>query len=132
MSLYTGWVIEHGKQPHNSGVLEDPTHQARADNPFCGDRITVSLQVEDGVVTRAMAHARACAICIAAGSQLTELLPGRPLASLPALVEAARRAVRPDSTDVPPELLHLEDLRQVPTRTKCATLPYEALLQAIS
>ena len=46
-------------------------------DPACGDRLTVDLDVEDGVVAAARFRVEGCAGAIAVGSALTTLLPGR-------------------------------------------------------
>ena len=48
--LYRDYILEHYRRPHNFGVLESPTASFEGANPLCGDRITMQLTVEDGVV----------------------------------------------------------------------------------
>ena len=48
--LYQEVILDHHKQPRNFHKLEDANRKAEGFNPLCGDKVTVYLQVEDGVV----------------------------------------------------------------------------------
>lgn len=46
-------------------------------NPSCGDRITLQLQLEDGVVKDAKFKGEGCSISMASASMMTEAVKGR-------------------------------------------------------
>ncbi len=71
-TLYQDLVLDHGKAPRNKGTLEGATHEATAKNPLCGDRVTVRMRVEGGMVREARFEARGCMIACASASLLTE------------------------------------------------------------
>ena len=48
--LYQDVILDHNKRPRNFRVLPQPTHKADGVNPLCGDRISVFLDIEDGVI----------------------------------------------------------------------------------
>jgi SUF system NifU family Fe-S assembly protein len=79
--LYRDYILEHYRRPHNFGVIEDPTRAYEGANPLCGDRITMQLGVEDGVVERVGFTGRGCAISQASASLLTDEIKGKPVAT---------------------------------------------------
>lgn len=68
----------HFLDPHGHGGLEDATHAATAEDPACGDELSLDLRVVDGIIDAARFRARGCSGAVAVGSALATLLPGRP------------------------------------------------------
>jgi nitrogen fixation NifU-like protein len=56
--LYQDIIREHHAHPRHAGPLAVATHQARADNPLCGDRVTLQLRVEGGRIAEALRGGR--------------------------------------------------------------------------
>ena len=48
--LYREQILEHYKNPHHFGELEDADITQEGDNPLCGDVITLYLKLDDGRV----------------------------------------------------------------------------------
>ena len=116
--LYRENILDHYKNPRNSGHLEHPTAQADGVNPLCGDELHVELMVEDGVVTDVRYHGRGCAISQAAASMLSDQIKGRPVAEVQAL----------GKDDVLEEL----GIPLTPIRLKCALLSVGVLKVALA
>jgi nitrogen fixation NifU-like protein len=112
---------------------------------MCGDKVTVSARVSPGGVIEDLAfEGRGCAISIASASMMSVALKGKSLDSARRLfaavqglctgktdVETARDSVSPDMTGSVDELAALSGVRQFPTRVKCATLPWHALVSCL-
>jgi nitrogen fixation NifU-like protein len=81
--LYRDYILEHYRRPHNFGVLAAPSVSLEGSNPLCGDRITLQLRVEDGVLQEIGFTGRGCAISQASASLLTDEIKGKPLAEVP-------------------------------------------------
>ncbi len=111
--LYRDYILEHYRRPHNFGVLESPTATYEGSNPLCGDRITMQLRVEDGVVAEVGFTGRGCAISQASASLLTDEVRGKPIADVAAFA----------ATD----LLELLAIEISPARLKCAMLSFDSL-----
>jgi nitrogen fixation NifU-like protein len=111
--LYRDYILEHYRRPHNFGVLESPSATYEGANPLCGDRITMQLQVTDGVVTDVGFTGRGCAISQASASLLTDEIRGKPLADVVAFGAS--------------DLLELLGIEISPARLKCAMLSFESL-----
>jgi nitrogen fixation protein NifU and related proteins len=131
-TLYQEIVVLHGNAPHNMGPLEGATHEATKKNPLCGDRVTVRLRVEGGVVHAARFEARGCMIARASASMMTEAVTGRRVEDAVLLV-ATLEALVADAAP-PPDAGALEPLRGVrefPARRGCVTLAWRALEAAL-
>jgi len=116
--LYRDYILEHYRRPHNFGVIDAPTASFEGSNPLCGDRITLQIGVEDGVVKRVVFTGRGCAISQASASLLTDEIKGKPVADV--------EAFRAD------DLLDLLGIDISPARLKCAMLSHETLQKALS
>ena len=144
--LYQETILEHHRSPRNAGRLAQPTHQAEAHNPLCGDRVTVTLRVGSlGVgaelgVLEARCEAQGCALCRASGSLATELLQALPLSEVHARIERLLALVTSADTAAPaaPQgdallaaLAPLLEVRKFPGRRRCVTLSWEVFRAAL-
>ena len=83
--LYNNTVLDHYRNPRNTGVLEGANAVGKAENSACGDVLHLYLQIEDGRVCAARFRTFGCAAAIAAGSRLTEMVTGLTLDELRAI-----------------------------------------------
>ena len=49
--LYQEVILDHNRNPRNFGPLEDAGLRADGHNPLCGDKLSIAVNVVDGVVT---------------------------------------------------------------------------------
>jgi nitrogen fixation NifU-like protein len=82
---YSERLLDHLREPRNTGVLADANGVAVVRNPVCGDSVTFMVRVEDGRIAAARFTAQGCGGSIAALSLTTELLEGLPVAEAAAL-----------------------------------------------
>ena len=75
--LYQEIILDHSKRPRNFRCPDVANRQAAGHNPLCGDRVTVYLEVEDGVVADVGFEGSGCAISTASASVMTELVKGK-------------------------------------------------------
>jgi nitrogen fixation NifU-like protein len=135
LDLYQDVVMDHKRTPRHFGTLPAPTHQARGQNPQCGDDLQVALVVDHGRVSDIRFHGQGCAICIASASMMTEAVLGQEVAAAQAM-QAHFRAVLTGQRE--PEAAHLGKLislagvRRYPGRIKCALLGWHALMHALA
>jgi nitrogen fixation NifU-like protein len=134
LDLYQDVVMDHKRAPRHFGTLPAPTHQARGQNPQCGDDLQVALVVDQGRVSDIRFNGQGCAICIASASMMTEAVQGQEVAVAQAM-QARFRAVLTGQME--PEAAHLGKLislagvRRYPGRIKCALLGWHALMHAL-
>lgn len=67
------------------GDLPDADAVAEVENPACGDRTRLAIQVRDSRITAARFRTEGCPAAIAASSMMTELIVGRTLEEAAAL-----------------------------------------------
>ncbi len=132
--LYQDVVFDHARRPRNRHGLPRASHRAQGHNPLCGDRVTVHLDVADGVIKDAAFEGEGCAIATASASLMTEALKGKPVEEAERLLEGFRHMVTDPGTAAHPELGKLEVLagvREFPVRVKCATLAWHTFHAAL-
>lgn len=131
-TLYRDVIVDHSKHPRNFRTLE-ASRKADGFNPLCGDRLTVYVQIDDGVINDVSFEGLGCAIAIASASLMTESVKGKTVAEADALFARVERMIgaSPDATvDKLGDLSALAGVRRFPVRVKCATLPWQALRAA--
>jgi nitrogen fixation NifU-like protein len=118
MTPYGDVIHDHSRHPRNYGSLEAPDIRQEGHNPFCGDRVRVEVALApDGSVQAARFQGDLCVIAKAAGSVLTEMITGQPLAAARALPEE--------------QLLEALGAAIQPARRKCALLALDVLQSGI-
>ncbi|GMR15388.1 MAG: SUF system NifU family Fe-S cluster assembly protein [Gammaproteobacteria bacterium] len=137
MQRYSEIIIEHSQFPRHHGTLENPTHEAYGENPFCGDRIKLQFVVNDGgVIEQAVAESVGCAISIASASLLATHLHGLSLQQAEELFDQIHAAILEGSDEKRDqqlgELAALTFAGRYPSRVKCATLPWHVLRHALT
>src|ERR1039458_8769416 len=76
--LYQDLILDHQKNPRNFGDLPAANHHADGFNPLCGDKISLSLQVdEQGLIQDLKFKGSGCAISKASASMMTMALKGK-------------------------------------------------------
>lgn len=76
-SAFSAAFLDHLTSPRGQGSLEGATHRATVEDGVCGDRLTLDLRVDAGVVREARFRVAGCTGAIAVGSAMASLLPGR-------------------------------------------------------
>lgn len=132
--LYREVVLDHYRSPRGREALPAPDVQQEGFNPVCGDEVHVALEMENGTIRNIQVRSRGCAISVASGSMLAELLPGRSCQECERLSEAFRSMLHGEDLPKEIELGDLEALHGVakfPVRIKCAMLPWTTLKAAL-
>lgn len=78
---YNDIVLEHFKNPRNTGKIENPDGKATEGSPACGDMVSLYLKVdpETKIITDIKFESYGCASNIATGSIVTELAKGKTI-----------------------------------------------------
>ena len=135
-NLYQEIVLDHYRKPRNFRPLDYANRKADGVNPFCGDKLTVFLLIEEKTVHDIGFTGSGCAISIASASLMTESLKGKTEAEARLLLNCFHRltdATAETNTDLSAlgDLAVFGSLREYPVRIKCATLAWEALRVAL-
>ena len=134
--LYQEVILDHHKRPRNFHKLDHANRQAVGFNPLCGDKVSVYVQVEDGVVRDAGFIGTGCAISTASASMMTESLKGKTEAEVEKLFKRFHDLV---TGQLPPDadlaelgkLAVFAGVREYPVRVKCASLAWHTMHAAL-
>ena len=135
--LYQTTILDHNKQPRNFRVPEGANREAAGHNPLCGDRVTVHVQLDDGVVKDVGFQGNGCAISTASASLMTQAVKGRSVAEVQKIFDAFHELVTSDpqrefDAGAVGKLAVLAGVREYPVRVKCATLAWHTLRAALA
>ncbi|MDI1236824.1 MAG: SUF system NifU family Fe-S cluster assembly protein [Polaromonas sp.] len=135
-ALYQEVILDHNKKPRNYGTLEHPSHHAEGHNPLCGDHLSVALQLQDETIDEIAFHGESCAICKASASMMTAAVKGKTREQAQALTqEFLAMATGKLDLSQPNQIGRLAvfaGVRDLPTRVKCAILPWHTLQAAFN
>lgn len=118
-NLYRDFILEHYRNPHNTGVLDPPDLHFADSNPTCGDEMSITIRLDEARqrVADVAFTGRGCAISQASASILTDELRGLTLTELEAID--------------PKEVVENLGVPIGPARLKCALLVYKVLQGAV-
>ncbi len=112
--FYRELIIDHGQNMRNRGILEPADIDYEEDNPLCGDRLRLTVQLdEEGRVKAVGWDGEGCVISQASASMLGEQMIGKTL-------EELRHFSKED-------VLEMLGIPLTPVRLKCALLALKVL-----
>lgn len=134
-TLYRQVIMDHYKSPRNKGSLDGDVLSVDMNNPTCGDRIQLHLQVADGIVKDAKFEGEGCSISIASASMMTQAIKGLELEKALKMSNIFSKMMMGEKVDT--EGLDLGDIEALqgvakfPARIKCATLSWKAMEKGV-
>ena len=131
--LYQEVILDHSKNPRNCSALPEANRKAEGYNPLCGDKVTVYLKLEDGIVQEISFEGVGCAISTASASLMTEVLKGKSVTEVEALFGSFHSLVtgKEDEPEQLGKLAVFHGVSEFPVRVKCATLVWHTLKAAL-
>jgi nitrogen fixation NifU-like protein len=130
--LYREIILDHYRQPRHAGRVAHADAVVEANNPLCGDEITLTLRHAGDTIDEVAFDGRGCSISQASASMLCAAVTGMDTSDAVQLADRFRAMLVANgpATDVG-DLEALQGVKAYPVRVKCATLAWNALLQAI-
>jgi nitrogen fixation protein NifU and related proteins len=132
--LYREVVLDHNRSPRNFGRLEPADAQAQGHNPLCGDRLHLTLRLQDERLSDLRFEGQGCAISVASASLMSEAVKGRSRAEIAQLYDEVH-AMLTGRLSHPPahlgKLAALAGVAEFPVRVKCASLCWHTLNAAL-
>ena len=130
-ALYQEVILDHNKNPRNYGMLDNPTHHAVGHNPLCGDHLSLALNIKNDSVDGIAFDGESCAICKASASMMTSAVKGKTRLEAENLIQEflamATGKLNLDSPNHIGRLAVFAGVCDLPTRVKCAILPWHTL-----
>ncbi|WP_417899072.1 Fe-S cluster assembly sulfur transfer protein SufU [Bacillus haimaensis] len=134
-TLYRQVIMDHYKNPRNKGKLEEDGITIEMNNPTCGDRIHLTLKVEDGKVADAKFDGEGCSISMASASMMTQAVKGLEVEKALALSQIFYDMMlgkEYDGEDLDlGDIEALQGVAKFPARIKCATLAWKAMEKGV-
>jgi len=131
--LYRRVIMDHYKSPRNRGDIQDGTVTVDLNNPTCGDRISLQMAFDGGVVKDAKFKGEGCSISIASASMMTEAVKGKTLEQAIELADKFSSLMKGEAVEFDDyeDLEALSGVNKFPARIKCATLAWNALRKGV-
>jgi len=130
-ALYQEVILDHNKKPRNFGTLEHSTHTAVGHNPLCGDHISVELTFNCECIDSIAFQGDSCAICKASASMMTVAVKGQTREHAEIIIreflDMTTGKLDLDSPNHIGRLVVFSGVCDLPTRVKCAILPWHTL-----
>ena len=135
-ALYQEVILDHNKKPRNYGTLGNASHKAEGHNPLCGDHLGVTLNLDGERIDAIAFQGESCAICKASASMMTATVKGKTRADAETLIREFRD-MSIGKLDLNGHhhlgrLVVFAGVRDLPTRVKCAILPWHTLHAAFN
>src|SRR6202011_753188 len=132
--LYRDIILDHYRNPRNKGDLDPAEISVSANNPLCGDEVTITARLSaDGASVEALHFSgRGCSISQASASMMTEEIEGKPLAEALKLINKFKEMMLAEGeVEGLGDLEALQGVKKYPVRIKCAVLPWNSLLEGL-
>lgn len=134
VDLYRDILMEHYRFPRGKDRVDNPDITNEGYNPVCGDEIEIKLKMDGEKVGNISVNCAGCAVSVASGSMLAEMIEGKTLPEVKKLAEIVKALLKgeqiPDDIDLG-DLETLRGIRKFPVRIKCALLSWTTLVDAI-
>ena len=132
-SLYHRQILDYAQKSRASTPLDQPTHTATLDNPTCGDRVEISLEVGSKKVKNIGVAVRGCALCEAGAGLAIECFTGQNDQTIRQLTDEFSDWLTGHGADAPtPQMQHFTPVQPIRNRHKCVLLACHATLKALS
>jgi nitrogen fixation NifU-like protein len=132
--IYKEVILDHYKSPRNKRELPGAELQRSANNPLCGDEITVFAHIDGGTVAAVTFQGAGCSISQSSASMMTEAVSGVSVDDARRLAGEFRGMmageVEPDEQEFG-DLVALKGVVKYPIRIKCAVLAWDVLQDAL-
>lgn len=130
--LYRRVIMDHYKTPRNRGKFEDGAVSVELNNPTCGDKITLQMKVEDGIVQAAKFIGEGCSISMASASMMTDAVKGKTIEEAMSMAEDFSKLMQGEPVEFEYEDIEaLSGVCKFPARIKCATLAWKAMQKGL-
>jgi nitrogen fixation NifU-like protein len=132
--MYRDIIMDHFRAPRGKKLLTQVDIASEGSNPACGDELQMQVEMDEGSVKDIHVGCQGCAISVASGSMLAEIIKGRPLGEARRIAELVRRMLKGDDVEFPDDLGDIDSLqgvRQFPVRIKCALLAWVTLIEGL-
>ena len=128
--VYNEIVMEHSMSSPYKKDIKNPTCSSHAHNPSCGDDITLSLVIKDGIIKDASFIGSGCAISQSSTSIMIETLLGKSVEEAKHIAQVFvnmidRKPISKEDKALLKNARAFESIKNMPARVKCALLSWK-------
>ena len=116
--VYSENIMDHYRDPRNSGSLKNPDVEFKDSNTLCGDDVNIGIKIENNKLKDVKSNCQGCAISKASASIISEKVIGKDINDIMKLEKEF--------------VLDLLKIPLNPMRIKCAMLFLRALQKSIA
>ena len=134
LNLKRSIILEHYQNPKNKGLIDDPSYYSSdTNNESCIDEIQLMAKVEDQVIQDLRFDGEACAICTSSTSIMIDTVIGKKISEAKEKIEEFTKMLNEEEyrPEILEEAIVYEDIKNQPSRKKCALLPWWGLEKII-
>ncbi len=132
--MYREIILDHYRSPRGKKPVDHADITSNGHNPSCGDEISMEVEMDHGVLKDVHVNCRGCAISVASGSMLAEVVKGRSFDDVKRIAESVRKMLKGEDVELPSDIGDIDALqgvRQFPVRVKCALLAWVTLVEGL-
>ena len=132
--LYQQLIIDHSQHPHNFHAIDNANYKQNGYNPLCGDKITLYINEQNGVINEIGFQGEGCAISTASASLMSDAVKNMSKEEVMVLFDLFQKMVTTgnvENVERLGKLAVLSGVNEFPMRVKCATLPWHTLRAAL-
>jgi nitrogen fixation NifU-like protein len=112
-NIYNNQLYERYNHPHHKVILKDFSHESGVYNPSCGDKVSLQVELVDGIVKVAGFQAEGCVISGGSADLLLGYMLGKHIADAQSLTKD--------------DIFTIIGMPLGPNRLRCAFITVEAL-----
>ena len=127
--LYQQIIMRNAREPANA--REVAGMRVEALNPLCGDEVVVTARVDGQKIAEVGAVAVGCALAKASASLMTLAASGQTAAEIRATFARLEALLKGGPDEGLGDLAAFAGVAKFPSRARCVTLAWQALLDAI-
>ncbi|WP_220751862.1 Fe-S cluster assembly sulfur transfer protein SufU [Apilactobacillus xinyiensis] len=134
--IYQRTIMDYAVRLKNKPLLNgQDTYQISLENPTCGDKLILSVQIKSGLVHVIAYQADGCVIFKAATAIMEKVCLKHSVTEINHLENQFSQMMMQQEIDNPKALgdaIALQAIVKLPVRIKCAMLPWKAMYQVLN
>ncbi|MBR1925793.1 MAG: SUF system NifU family Fe-S cluster assembly protein [Clostridia bacterium] len=128
--IYSELVMEHSQNSPYKKDIKNPTCSVHGHNPNCGDDITLSFVIENGIIKDVSFTGQGCAISQSSTSIMIETLIGKTIKEAQKIIDIFidlidRKQVSKEDKKLLKNAQIFKNISNMPARVKCALLAWK-------
>ena len=132
--LYQQTILDRSQNPRHSGRANPVDLSGKLENPYCGDRIEITIAIDKSIIQDLKFTGSGCALCLASADLMIEIIEGKTIDEAREIIEHFHQVMlgQAELDSNYPRLKAIEGVKRYPIKVKCVTLAWHTLKAAIA